>query len=83
MVQSAGLLNTRLTGRGEGQPCLTLTFYLKDGGQTQLKAGLYAVWYKGRPRPLKQEKGFVHVAEGLFLSDAPPDRGEGSKEDTE
>lgn len=83
LLKSARLLNTRLTGKAEGCPCLTLTFYLKEGGQFQLKAGPYAVWYGKKPRPLKQEKLFVHVAEGLFLSDTSPETGVRPKEDTE
>jgi len=50
-----------------GEPLITITYHLTDGKTVTLAANRETVWWKGKPRAIREEGVFVNLTEGLFF----------------
>ncbi len=49
------------------KPLITITYFMKDGGEMTVAASRQTVWWNGKAHALKEEDLFVNLAEGLFF----------------
>lgn len=50
-----------------GSPMITITYVLDDGRTVSVSADRETVWWKGRPRAIKDREMFINLAEGIFF----------------
>ena len=60
-----------------GSPMITITYVLDDGRTVSVSADRETVWWKGRPRAIKDREMFINLAEGIFSSRSKPSVSDG------
>ena len=68
-VKLTGFLRYSLFERADegGEPLVTVTYYLDDGGSITASANRETVWWKGKAHALKDRELFFNITEGLFF----------------
>lgn len=51
----------------DASPMITITYILDDGRAVSVSASRETVWWKGRPRAIKDREMFINLAEGIFF----------------
>ncbi len=67
LVNATNLLNYRLWGKTEGNPIVTITYYLKDGNALTIEANRTSMWFNGKLHPLKETDMFIKIVQGLYF----------------
>ena len=67
LVNAANLLNYRLWGQTQGEPEVTLTYFLTNGETVSISANETTMWWHGKAHPIHEERTFVNIIQGLFF----------------
>lgn len=62
-------LNYRIGGDPEGEPVVTITYYVEDGDPVTVSANETTVWWHGKAQAVKEQEIFLTLTEGIFFYD--------------
>jgi len=65
----ANCLNYKVLGKAQGEPLITITYYLVSGEEISVSANETTVWWRGKPHPLYDDNTFVNLTRGVFSGD--------------